>query len=471
MKRPPASGGPALPPPPWLWLVMAMYLYQVPGSVTWWHAQILDLWTDRTYGAAVVSSSGFAALRVMTVSQAMPFLVMASGVATVLLPHLRGRYTEWRYHLVDPGGGAADGPSSAVRSVQRLLDQHAPGTTLKLSLRARGPSIRVYARGWRGRRVAVSLGFLALRQSDPDRARALLLHEARHLTCGEHLITGLGSPFTRVVGAWPVLLLVCGAGPVVWLFLTHAPTSSMMVVQLAVVVMRLPLVLLLPVIALWCAELAADRYAVADAGRRTVLEALDATRASGPRRMLGKLYHPPSALRRWFIERSHRPVAPLLLLLAGPIALLLYAVLVTPFGVVSLIALGDAPLTALASGLDLAHRDLLFWPWWAVILTVVLLWPLLAKPWLRLWGAPQAVPSAREAIPDAHQAVPDAPSLSLPASPPALDTSYRRRTHLIAALLPTVVLAVALLPRTGAAERDPVLRPDSATSATAETED
>ncbi|MFE4830214.1 M48 family metalloprotease [Streptomyces sp. NPDC056672] len=445
MKRPPASGGlaGAPPPPPWLWLAMASYVQDAPAAFVWWRAQLLDVWTAGEYGAATVSTSGFAALRVMLVSQLAPLLFLTAGVATVLLPHVRGRYTEWRYHLgpvrADLRDGAAYGPSPAVRSVQRLLDEHAPGTVLTLSTRARGPSIRVYARGWRGRRVAVSLGFLALWESDQDRARALLLHEAGHLVNGEHLITGLGSPFTRLIGAWPVLFLVCAVAPLVWLTVTHAPAAPLLVAQVLTVVVRLPQVLILPVIALWCAELAADRYAVAHAGRRTVLEALDATRTSGLRHVLGKLYHPPSAPRRWFIERSHRPVAPALLLLAGPIALLLHAVVVTCAAIPGLILLGDAPGTAVASSLDLAHRDLLIRPRWAIVLAVVLLWPLLARPWLRLWGAPR---------------------IPYPVPHPA---PYRLRTHLAAALLPALVLAVALLPRTGAAERDPVLRPGTAT--------
>ncbi|MFF3751830.1 hypothetical protein ACFYYH_15445 [Streptomyces sp. NPDC002018] len=487
MKRPPASGGLALPPPPWLWLAMASYLYDTPAAFVWWREQLKDVWSEGTYDSATVSGAAFTALRVMLVSQAIPVLFVAAGVAAVLLPHLRGRYTEWRHHLVDPRDSAAGGPDPAMDSLRRLLDEHAPGTVLMVSMRARGPSIRVYARGWRGRRIAVSLGFLALWESDRDRARALLLHEAGHLTGGEHLITGLGSPFTGMVGAWPVVFLVCAVGPLVWLFLIYAPSAPFFLAQVLTTVARLPEVLIVPVVALWCAELAADRYAVAGAGRRTVLEALDATRASGPRPMTGKLYHPPRALRRWFVEHAHRPVAPVLLLLAGPIALLLHAVVVTVFAVPSLILNGFAPRTAVAIALDLAHLHLLSWPRWTVVLAVVLLWPLLVGSWLRLWGAPAPVQSrsergaaepgaagrgaagrgAAERGPAERGVVIEPGAAGRPVSPDRarlLLVPYRRRTHLAAALLPALVLAVAFLPRTGAVDRDPVLRPAATTT-------
>ncbi|WP_046495006.1 M48 family metallopeptidase [Streptomyces odonnellii] len=454
MSRNAASGAgvpQAVPPPPWLWLVMATYVYDAPAAVTWWREQIQDLWTDRTY-PLYVSGDAFTTLRVMLVSQAIPILFTVAGVAAVLLPHLRGRYTEWRYHLVAPVSGPAN---SALHDIQRLLDAHAPGTVLTVSMRGRGPSIRVYARGWRGRRVAVSLGFLALWKRDPDRARALLLHEVAHLASGEHLITGLGSPFTGLVGAWPVVFLVCAVAPVVWLVLSQTfPEPSLMTGQMLAIVARLPQLLIVPVIALWCAELAADRYAVAAVGPRTVLEALDATKASGPRRVTGKLYHPPRALRRWFIERADRPVAPLLLLLAGPIALLLHAAAVTVLAVPSLILNDYAPLTAVATSLDMAHIHLLRWPRWAGVTAVVLLWPLLARPWLRLWGGPSST-SAPTAVPGTAIG-PDRPARADGLVP------YPRRARLLAALLPAAVLLVGLLPSTGVVARDPLLRPDTA---------
>ncbi|MFE2600324.1 hypothetical protein ACFXCZ_28175 [Streptomyces sp. NPDC059396] len=452
-----ASGGgvpQAVPPPPWLWLALATYVYDVPAAVTWWREQIQNLWTDREYPAFVVSGDAFAALRVMLISQALPTLFVAAGAAAVLLPHIRGRYTEWRYHLVPPANSPA---SPALQEIQRLLDAHAPGTVLTVSMRVRGPSIRVYTRGWRGRRVAVSLGFLSLWERHPDRARALLFHEVAHLANGEHLITGLGSPFTGLVGAWPVVFLVCAVTPLVWLIqLQTFAEPSLLTAEVLAVVARLPQLLIVPVIALWCAELAADRYAVAAAGPRTVLEALDATKASGLRRVTGKLYHPPRALRRWFVERADRPVAPLLLLLAGPIALLLHVVAVTAIAIPSFILNDYAPLTAVATSFDLAHINLLRWPRWAGVLAVVLLWPLLAKPWLRLWGKPTSAPTA---LPGAATG-PDRPTGADGIVP------YPRRAHLLAALLPAAVLVVTLLPSTGVVARDPLLRPDTATAQT-----
>ncbi|MET9157390.1 hypothetical protein ABZX56_06610 [Streptomyces parvulus] len=86
-----AHGGVRLPPPPWLWLLVCTYVWELPSGVVWWREQIRDLWTDEgAYGPEVVASPGFAALRASTVSQLMPSLVLVAGLVAVALPHLRG---------------------------------------------------------------------------------------------------------------------------------------------------------------------------------------------------------------------------------------------------------------------------------------------------------------------------------------------------------------------------------------------
>lgn len=105
------------------------------------------------------------------------------------------------------------------------------------------------------------------------------------------------------------------------------------------------------------------------------------------------------------------------------------------------VALGGPPGTALATGLDLAHRGLLTVPVWAALTALPLPWPLLAGAWGRRWGEPPAA---------AH---PTAAGSNL-----SDERSRARRPPLpfTAALLPLAVLAVALLPTGGALERDPV---------------
>ncbi|MEV6568068.1 hypothetical protein [Streptomyces kronopolitis] len=441
---------PATPPPPWLWLLVLSYLPMLPGDAVWWRDQVTELWADGAYSTARIGPAALAALRATTVSQAMPTLVLLSGIAAVALPRLRGRYTEWRYALVSPPPGSP--AEDTLRALHRALAPHAPPVTFTVSMAGRAPSIRVYPRGRRERRVALSLGFLALWRRSPERARALLAHEAAHLARGEHLIAGLGSPFAGAVAAWPVVFLVCGAAPVGWLLLVHAPTAPEMLGQVVVVVMKLPQTLLLPVLALWCAELAADRYALAVAGGRGMAEALHASRESGVSRVWGRAHHPPRRLRLWCLARARRPVVPLLLWTAGPVALLLHAVVLTAGGVLGLLALGDPPGAALATALALAHRGLLTPPVWAALTVLPLAWPLLAGVWGRLWGAPRAASPPAAA-----------------GSAPFRETSRARRLPLplTAALLPLAVLAVALLPPSGALARDPVLGHGTAAAAAA----
>ncbi|MFD3436535.1 hypothetical protein ACFWU3_03395 [Streptomyces sp. NPDC058685] len=455
-----AVGGLASSPPPWLWLALVMYLYELPSTAAWWHEQVTWLWTSEVFGPEVVGGAAFAALRVTTISQAMPTVIVPAGLATVLLPHIRGRWTERRHALVDTRGDDLPVAAGTAREIQELLDRYAPGAVLMVSLSGGGPPIRVYARGWRERRVAASLGYIAMWHSHPRRARALLAHEAAHLTRGEHLITGLGSPFTTMVKAWPVVFLAFGVGPLIWLAMAHHPSGSLMGAQVLTVMVKLPHMLIVPVAALWCVELAADRYAVDATGRRTVAEALHAAheRESRLRRAGSVLHHPPRWLRRWFIAGAHRPSARLLLLTAGPLALLVQAVVVTAFAVPSLILVGDPAPNAVASSLDLAHRNLLPVPLWTTIVVILLVWPAVEGFWLRLWGAPRhsGKPRPSEPVPSGEPGH---------AGKPAPSGVRRPRLHLVAALLPASVLVVALLPHSGALERDPVLRPSTASAA------
>ncbi|MEU6549188.1 M48 family metalloprotease [Streptomyces sp. NPDC046915] len=449
------DGGTPLAPPPWLWLLLATYLWQLPSGVGWWRAQIRDLWTDRgAYGAEVVASPGFAALRVSTVSQLMPTLVLVAGLFTVVVPHVRGRYTRWRYRLTDAtafddGTADATGQDTGQEGLAGLRQAAltcAPGTTLAVSMWGRSPPARVYATGWRERRIAVSLGFVALWRRSPDRARALLVHEVGHLDCGEHLIAGLGSPFTRAVQVWPLVFLASGVAPLVWLAARHEPTASLMWAQVVVVLSKATVVMV-PVAALWCAELAADRYAVAVSGPTVVTQALDELRPPGRRHGFWNVTHPPMRLRRWCVERADRPVVPVLLTVAGPLALLAHAAVVTLLGGVALALAGDPLSAAVASSLELAHRDLLTVPLWAAVVCVVLVWPELAAAWLRLWRG-----RAGDAV------VPDT------TAGPGVFAVGHWTVRAAAVALPALVLAVALLPPSGAIDRDPVLRPSTATA-------
>lgn len=442
MTAPTAHGGVRLPPPPWLWLLVFMYLCQLPSGVMWWHEQIRDLWTDGgAYGPQVVASPGFAALRASTVSQIMPSLVLVAGLVTVAFPHLRGWYARLRYRLV-PLTALASTDAATPQGLGGLRDfaaAVAPGTRIMVSLWGSGPPARVYAAGWRERRIAVSLGFLGLWRRDPARARALLLHEAGHLASGEHLIAGLGSPFTRAVQAWPVVFLAFGAAPLVWLVWRHEPAASLMWPQVVVVLSRASVVMV-PVAALWCAELAADRHAAAVCGRRAVEHALDEIGAAGGGTREG-LTHPPLRLRRWCAERADGSLVPALLCLAGPVVLLVHAAVVVCFTTVALVLAGDPWPSAAASSLDLAHRDVPTVPVWSALAGVAVLWPLLAPRWSRLWDAGRAG------------------SADLGGGAGGTGDGLGRRARSAVIMLPAVALAVALLPSTGAVERDPVLRP------------
>ncbi|MEV7770890.1 alpha/beta hydrolase [Kitasatospora sp. NPDC086791] len=59
-------------PPPWLWLLLGLYLAQLPGAVGWWIAQGRDLLGLGAYPAQLAATGGFRALLALSVAQLAP---------------------------------------------------------------------------------------------------------------------------------------------------------------------------------------------------------------------------------------------------------------------------------------------------------------------------------------------------------------------------------------------------------------
>ncbi|MFE2052021.1 hypothetical protein [Streptomyces sp. NPDC059459] len=69
---------------------------------------------------------------------------------------------------------------------------------------------------------------------------------------------------------------------------------------------------------------------------------------------------------------------------------LAHGAVVACFTAVALVLAGDQgppPSTAVATGLDLAHRDVLTVALWSAPVGLAVVWPWLARRWGRLWGA------------------------------------------------------------------------------------
>ncbi|MGA5699801.1 hypothetical protein [Peterkaempfera bronchialis] len=434
-------------PPPWLWLTLAIYLWHLPSRLAWWYSQLKDLTGHGAYNPETVRADGFVALRASMVIQAMPFLFILAGIVGVLLPQLRRNLVEGSQHLLhpdevppappappaspaDPGpDGNPDGGEDSVRQMERFLSRHAPEVRLRVNTERADHLARVYPGGWRTTRIAVFPPFAKLWRGHRSAAEAALLHELGHHRHGDQHVSGIGSPFAALARHWLGFFALLGLLPLLLLFAVGDATADYQVAQVITVFTVLLQTLLIPVAALWTLELAADRYAAATAGRAVLLSSLEAVhttrRVRRWRDRLAPLHHPPLRLRRWFAVRSGRFTADLALLLLWPASVLGTTAVATVMAVpevhfLNRVPWGDSLHIALALGRGAISDSA---PEWLAILALLLLWPLLAPLWPRLWGSRVEPPAVG-----------------------ALLAGYPVRLYAAAAVLPVAVLLAGLLP-------------------------
>lgn len=270
---PTAAGPPAmLPPWPLVWL--AVLAVSAPATVAAATAQVAELGPAGSFGPDLAATTSFAVLRAATLVTVLPVVVFLAGLVAVAAPQLRAAAVERRLELA-----AADRP--VLREMAAFLDRHGAHVELRANLARPHGLARVYACGWRRARLAVFGPLVVLWRRDRAAAEAVLLHEVAHVRTGDHLLLGLGSPFVLLVRAWAVLAVgVLAAAP-----LAAGPTLGLLGVPAVLTLMAPVRLLVLPVGALWAAELAADRYVAACGYGPALRRVLDGPRARrGPLR-------------------------------------------------------------------------------------------------------------------------------------------------------------------------------------------
>lgn len=246
---------------------------------------------------------------------------------------------------------------------------------------------RIYPVSWRRARLAVFGPLVALWRRDRPAAQAVLLHEVAHARTGDHLFLGLGSPFVALVNLWLPLLAVFGVLPVVGFALVQYPTTGELASQLLLLLTLAPRTLLLPVAALWAAELSADRYVV-DSGRQAGLRSALGTQDHGGNRYLRSLTHlshPPRALRLWAIRGG--PRRDVVLLASWPLLVLALLLVILVSAVPAWFLLGySGPEVVEAalrnSGVFLSDSSRI----WGSAALLLLIWPVAARRWTRWWA-------------------------------------------------------------------------------------
>lgn len=329
--------------PPWLWFYLtACLLVGAPGQLSDWIRQATEYWSLMAHSPLGAARTAGIVLGVASIAHLFPVLILFGGTASLLVPGLRGRRVERRHDL-----RVSDNP--VIEEIAAFVRRHDPSIEIRFSESTRMLA-RVYPVGWTKARIAVFLPMTILWRADPEAAEAVLLHEIAHRRQRDHHVVGLASPFTWLVRVWGPIFVLVGLLPIALYATLGGPAAPLLAGQLLVHATVVPRMLLLPVMALWLAELSADRLAVRQRGADALVRALGRERAlphDRLRRVSGLLTHPPIGLRRKVAEgRFHGLTG---LAVAWP------ATLVVRLALVSAVAFPAFMLTGEDAGTAITH--------------------------------------------------------------------------------------------------------------------
>lgn len=435
----------AVPIPPWLWLWVALFLASLPGRFRAAADQAQLLWqSERRLSevgiGAFVEPGGWLKLGASflpLVVELLPAAVLAAGLLYAAFPRHRAQDIERADGLRAPD---PDHPSPALAELRAFLEQHAPGIEQRVNLGATQKVARVFARRPFRSVVGIYGGALRIWRRDRATGEAILLHELAHHRQGDAALLGAGEPLPWAVRTAPVLFLSFIVAPIIVLVLQQAAVHAQSMADLASMrqdlgdtlalsglgqdglaalppeagfwswmgdslanALRaftpgLPLLVveaaawitagfILPVAAIWCSELNADRLAELHRPGALArwLADLRPPRQPWHRRTLGMLAHPPLRLRTVLACHAADPRALALLLVLFPAAYLvrLAAMIVWGAGAQLTAGQGAAGLPGQIVAWSASYAGSVA-PVFLACGVITLAWPELARLWERV---------------------------------------------------------------------------------------
>jgi hypothetical protein len=422
-------GGQIMPPWLWLWLIGDLAVL-VPAEVSYGSYLITLLTGHGDISPQVTSGTSYKLLLLFTIVAGLTCGALAVGVIATMFPGLRGRWVERRYPDADwdvpdasADGEAAGAWAASVRSrlaqMQEFVDQHDPSIRLR-AVAGDDQLAGVYPAGWRSARIAVFTPLFPLWDQDRAAAQAILLHEVTVRRHGDQFVVGLGSPLVRLLRIWvPVFILLTVAPLIIYVALGSGLLTQAVSGRGAQLLLQPTALLILPVAALWLAELNADQVTARILGAETLRDALAVSRESRQTR-------PPRRLRLRYA--APRRAGTFTVLAAWPVALIVQLLVIIAGALIAYLLVSQSPhdigTNVLAGTHEFLGSDRIL-----IIAAIVLLlcWPVLARPWGRLWSA----------APDPDPG---------PDSDPAPDRRQAWRPYLAAAAVPVALLVLSVAP-------------------------
>ncbi len=397
--------------PPWLWLWLVGDLaVLIPAEAGNERHQIALYTGHGEIAPQVTAGMPYTLLLLFTILSGLTCAIFAAGVIATVFPHLRGRQVERR---LGPAPAEADDDGAMLAEMQLFVGQHDPSIRLRATARD-DQMARIYPVGWRTARIAVFRPLYELWRRDREAAQAILRHEVVHRRHGDQLVVGLGSPLIWLMRIWVPAFAVLALAPVmVYAALGGGLLTQAVAGQGALQLLKPAGLLILPVTALWLAELDADLVTARVLGTEPVRLALEAT---GGTRLLGLLSRPPRRMRLRYA--ASRPAGTFALLAAWPAALVAQLLVIIAGAAIAYLLISQS-LPDTGRDLLAGTRQFLLSNQILIITAIILLllWPLLARPWDRLWSGW-----------------------------PGPDERQPWRPYLAAAVLPVALLALSLAP-------------------------
>lgn len=370
--------------PPWLWFWLVWYLTTVPFLITEWHEEFKRVFFHQ--GAYAISQRvelPFAQVYAPELTNLLEQSLALSlflGVLSIFIPQIRRVYIECQYCLKEP-----DLSNDSQREISEFIHNYAPNLQIKTNLEPRfiQPAL-VYPLGYHKTGIAILSPLLFIWRKNRTQAEAILLHEIGHYRHGDAFIIGAGSLFRGLVKSWLLLYIILALIPLLIAFFSQImasyqefmaqkqlqdsilqttrevdqllrdlgkniqlPTYKPITVRdwfmfemTQILSIGIPGLLsssftllfialntfILPLSAIWCAELNADRFVVdVQKSADNLLQALENIKKKSIKFSLCKWFllvtsEPPIQLRSWMARQSKRMLWLILLLMLFPLA-------------------------------------------------------------------------------------------------------------------------------------------------------
>jgi Zn-dependent protease with chaperone function len=297
--------------PPWIWFYIIISIFYIP-YYSYYISTSLDSIIKESANSQVLGPIWPILNAWITLGELLPLVVIILGILTLLLPRVRAKYISRKYNLPDKVVYDVD----SLSEIRAFVGQMAPNLVIKANLLRTDQIAFIYPLGFRKTALAIFGGLIRLWKSDRKAAEAILLHEIGHYRQGDSLILGVGSFFGYLINNWFKLTLIFILIPILLLPIAYAFAQGSgiygMVNLIVSVIISIPnffiiystellSFIILPIMAIWSAEINADRYMInqrkAEKDSLKVIDGLSEDRSIFKNLLIDPT-HPPKNIRR-----------------------------------------------------------------------------------------------------------------------------------------------------------------------------